>query len=332
MSKKKNIHLTGALGAVLNAGGIETLERKLSSNKNNQSLEKATTLTDKTQNRSTDNSSKLIAIDPKNIIRWEHKDRPENELGDIKQLAQTFREVGQQQPCIVRPYLNDSNKYELIVGERRWKAAQSIGVPLKVLVKNINNKTAALIQAVENEEREGLSDYAKGMSYADKIEKEIFSQKDLVDMLGISKQQVSRLLSFRKIPSRLKDAIGDMRNISARTSEEMVRLCNKDEKYLDVLIEMAGTIQEGKLGSTKLLNEVKKRFERRPNNFIKSNQKVMDKDGRHLFTLRLDNNATPSIHFPKDIVKLFYSESICLEEVKSEIKNCLAKKLTGLKD
>src|ERR1700679_302062 len=44
----------------------------------------------------------LIEVDVKNIIRWKFKDRPQNELGDIQELAETFKSVGQHQPCILR--------------------------------------------------------------------------------------------------------------------------------------------------------------------------------------------------------------------------------------
>ena len=141
------------------------------------------------------NENHIIEIDPTSIIRWEHKDRPNNELDGIDDLASTFKSIGQQQPCIVRP-TKSKGVYELIVGERRWEAAKLSRCKLKILVKDIDNKTAALVQAIENEKRVGLSDFAKGKSYSEKIKLGFISQKDIVEILGISKQQVTRLLSL----------------------------------------------------------------------------------------------------------------------------------------
>lgn len=271
---------------------------------------------------------KIIEINTFNIIRWEHKDRPENELGEIDDLARTFKEVGQQQPCIVR-YSKNKNKYDLIVGERRWYAAKSLGIPLKVIIKDIDDKTAALIQAIENEKRSDLSEYAKGMSYANKIEKGILTQKDLTKILGISKQQVTRLLSYKRIPQKLFDEIQDFRNVSARTAEELARLSLKGDIYVDTLIELAPIIRTGKCGHNRINKEVEKKIEKHNIN-KETKTKVINNDGRHLFTWRLDNNAIPSIHFPKDIIELIKSNVLSLEELTEEFKVCIASKLSKL--
>lgn len=274
-------------------------------------------------------TNSIIDLDPDQIVRWKHKDRPENELGDLTELAQTFKSIGQQQPCIVRPISSDIDKYELIVGERRWRAAQIAGLKLKVIIQDINDKTAALIQAVENEKRNDLSEFAKGMSFAEKIDLGLLNQKDLTEILGISKQQVSRLLSYRKIPKELFSAIGDFQKVSARTAYELVRLSSKGDEYVEILIELADKIRSGKCGHKSINNEINNVLENKKN-IINSNQKVFNVDGRHLFTWRLDNNSTPSIHFPKDIVKLINSDIINIQDLTQEIKECIAKKLAEI--
>ncbi len=281
--------------------------------------------------RQTSTSLTIEEIDVKKIIRWKYKDRPENELGDIKELAETFKSVGQQQPCILRASKEFSGKYELIVGERRWKAAELAGLKLKAVVRDFDDKEAALIQAVENERRQDLSEYAKGMSYADKIEQGLLAQKDLIEILGISKQQVSRLLSFRKIPQPLFDAIEDFRKVSARTAYELARLANKDNTHLHILIEMAEKIRDGKFGQKRIEKELNEKLLKKETP-MPSNRKISGNDGRHLFTWRLDNNATPSIHFPKDIIKLFNVNAIDFDDLTQEIKKCLSKRLGNLNE
>jgi ParB family chromosome partitioning protein len=274
----------------------------------------------------------VLEIDVKKIIRWEYKDRPENELGDIEELANTFKTIGQQQPCILRVAKNFPGQYELIVGERRWRAAQLAKVKLKAIVhQELDDKTAVLIQAVENEKRSDLSEFAKGMSYAEKIEKGLISQKDLIEILGIRKQQVSRLLSYKRIPEALFDAIEDFRNVSARTAEEIARLASKGEHYIDALISLAAKIRTGKCGHNSIANEINNLLEK-DKTALDTNQKVFNTDGRHLFTWRLDNNAIPSIHFPKDIIKLLKGNVITQEELSNDVKACIAKRLAEIKD
>lgn len=273
----------------------------------------------------------IYEIDPYIIRRWSGKDRPENELGNVEDLAKSFRQIGQQVPCIVRSLKDQPEKFELIVGECRWRAAKQAQMPLKVIVCDLDDRMAALIQAVENEKRQDLSEFAKGMSYAKKIEDGILSQKDLIEILGISKQQVSRLLSFRKIPPALFDAIGDFRKVSARTAEELSRLSSKGEAYIEALSTLASRIKEGKFGWNRISKEVEKLIQK-PEGKLASVQKIFSKDGRHLFTWRLDNNATPSIHFPKDVIQLITDGKIDFETITNEFKECIFNRISTLNE
>ena len=274
----------------------------------------------------------ICEVDTSDIIRWKYKDRPENELGNIDELAKTFLDIGQQQPCIVRPLKNNinKNKYELIVGERRWKAAESLNIPLKVIIQELSDRDASLIQAVENENRKDLSEYAKGMSYYNKIEAGILKQKDLIDILGISKQQVSRLLSFGKIHDEVKDEIKSYKKISARTAEEIKRLSLKSEKHRQALLKIKDRIGSGKLGANKLNSEVERIINSDSRLTESSTKKVMSQNGRHLFTWRKDNNHAPSIHFPKDITTLIQDNKIDFEQLTEDLEKMIDKHLKRL--
>jgi ParB family chromosome partitioning protein len=268
----------------------------------------------------------ILELNVADIIRWQYKDRPENENGDISDLAETFKAIGQQQPCIARPSQEHPNKYELIVGERRWRAAEVAGLKLKVIVQNFDDKTAALIQAVENEKRKDISEFAKGMSYAEKIERGFLTQKDLINVLNISKQQVTRLLSYKQIPKALFDEISDFRNVSSKTAYELRRLSSKGEDHLNALIQMADKIREGKYGWNKIGKELDKALSQKIQT-IPTNKRIVDESGRHLFTWRLDNNSNPSIHFPKDIIELINRNTAKFEELTKEFQNGIIKNL-----
>ena len=278
------------------------------------------------------NSSKyeILEINTNDIIRWIHKDRPENELGNISELADTFKSVGQQQPCILRPSKSGEKKYELIVGERRWRAAELAKLPLKAIVKDIDDKKAALIQAIENEQRNDISEFAKGMSFANKIEKGLISQKDITEILGINKQQVTRLLSYSRIPKPLFAAIEDFRKVSSRTAYELVRLANKDEKHLSILIKMADKISDGSYGQKKIEQEIKKSLSNFKNT-LTENKKVIGQSGKHLFTWRIDGNAIPSIHFPREILNLINEKAMNFDEITEILKTYIDQKVKNYK-
>lgn len=288
------------------------------------------TYNQKENTKSEDNffQTRIIEVDPKQIIRWKYKDRPENELGDIEDLADTFKTIGQQQPCILRLSNESHGKYELIVGERRWRAAEMAGLKVKAIVSAIDDKTSALIQAIENEKRNDLSDFAKGISFSDKIERGLITPKDIIEILGINKQQVTRLLSYRKIPKNLFDAIDDFRKVSSRTAYELVRLSGKSEAHLQALINMANKIRTGEYGQKKIERELE-RVTSDSKAILTTNKKIVSHDGRHLFTWRLDGNLVPSIHFPKEILDLMNENTINVDAVTEAIKLCIEQKING---
>ena len=270
------------------------------------------------------NSSDVLEVLPSKIKNWIYHDRPENELGDIESLANEFKEIGQLQPCIVRPYSGDNNQllYELIVGERRWRAAELAGLPLKVLVKNLSDSEAAIIQAAENTNRKDLSDFAKGMSYFKLIDDGIITAKHLSQSLNISKQQISRLLSFSRIPIEIKDAIQDLSKISARTAEQIKQLSNKGDLYILAIIDCADKLRTGTFGYEKLESFVEKSINNSNIN-AKTTDKLYSREGTHLFTLKNTDKPSPSLHFNKDLVSLFEKKKIDLKKVAYKISQVI---------
>ncbi len=197
------------------------------------------------------NKDQIQLVDPNDIYNWHFHDRPENEMGDIDALAKSMKINGQIEPCIVRPLKNsDGKKYQLIVGERRWRAASKLNLMLSVVIRNITDKEASIIQAAENLDRKDLSDYAKGISYAKLIESDLLQQKDLQERFNISKAQANRLMSFSQLSPDVVNAIEDMTNISARLAAEIRSWCNKG--YESEIIKLSHHLKLGKLGPANL--------------------------------------------------------------------------------
>jgi ParB family chromosome partitioning protein len=275
-------------------------------------------------------SGELVTlIDPKKVFKWKFKDRPSNELGDIDSLASEFKSIGQQQPSILRE--TKDGQFELIIGERRWLASKKAGIPLKAIIKKLSDSEAAIIQAAENEGREDLSDYAKGISFSRLIKSGVIKQKDLIDQLNKTKQQISALLSFDKIPEEVIEAIGEMKLISANTAERIKELCNKGEEYKQAIISIAPKLSTGKVGRhslEKLVNNILLKI-----NIKKSgNKKILSSDGRHIFTWRMDNNNLPSIHFPKNINNFILDGEIDMNKLSNKILSIFEQELLALKE
>ena len=201
---------------------------------------------------------RIVLLDCKNIFNWAHNDRPNSELGDLEALAKDLINIGQQQPCIVRPFSSKPNHYELIIGERRWRAAKIAKIKLKVVIKDILDNEAALMQAAENDNRVDLSDYAKSTSFQHLITQKIITKKQLIEKLGKSKQYISCILSYSQIPDEIKHEIADFSKVSAKTAERIKQLARKGEEYRTAIISLANGIRQGNIGPKKLDELIKK--------------------------------------------------------------------------
>lgn len=269
------------------------------------------------------NSNLILSVNPNMIKNWEMHDRPENELGDIEALSKDLEENGQAQPCIVRTSINDPEyTYELIVGERRWRAAKLRKLPLKIIIEEINDQQAAIYQIAENSNRKDLSDYAKGMNYFRLIEAGVISQKELEKTLAKNKIEISRLLSFGNIPSTIWDAIGDATKISSRTASEIRAIIKKSDRHFSAIIQLASRLGTGRLGATSLAKEVEKIISG-DNEVSNTTTEIRTSSGRHLFTWRKDSNSNLSISFPKDI-RGHLDKSLLENAIKHEIENQLS--------
>lgn len=268
------------------------------------------------------NTGVIFSVNPQKIKNWDLHDRPENELGDIEALAEDMSKNGQAQPCIVRRCLNSEDfEYELIVGERRWRAAKLRNLMLKIVIEEIDDQQAAIYQIAENNNRKDLSDYAKGMNYYNLIESGIITQKDLEKALSKNKVEVSRLLSFGKIPKEIWNAIGDTAKISSRTASEIRAIIKKSDLHFSAIIQLAPRLKTGKLGANTLSNEVERIVQ---GEFSHSGgiTEIRTMSGRHIFSWRKDNNDNFSISFPKDI-----REQLDREALKTVMKNEIERQL-----
>ncbi|MBY0580927.1 MAG: ParB/RepB/Spo0J family partition protein [Rickettsiales bacterium] len=255
-----------------------------------QTGEKLETVTDAfktiSNNKINQSFSEILLVSPTNIINWQFHDRPQNELGNIEELAEEFKTIGQQQPCIVRPIKNQSADYEVIVGERRWLAAKKANVKLKVVVLSLSDNDAALIQIAENKNRKDLSDYAKGISFSKLIDAKIITQSELIEKLKISPQKISKLLSYTKIPTDVINKIADMSKVSATTAEKIKQLCSKGKEYIEAVKTLSNEIRHGKIGHIKLEEKVKNIIHHNDN--IDNKRQIFDKNNKLIFTMHLN--------------------------------------------
>lgn len=126
---------------------------------------------------------------------------------DLADLAQSIREHGLVQPVVVRPTAQ-AGRYEIIAGERRWRAAQRAGVnEIPVIVRDVNDRTALELAIIENVQRTDLNAIEEALGYQQLIDDHSYTQADLGQVIGKSRSHVANTLRLLKLPDVVRDML-----------------------------------------------------------------------------------------------------------------------------
>jgi ParB family chromosome partitioning protein len=120
----------------------------------------------------------------------------------IEELAASIREKGILQPMVVR---QQGEHYELITGERRWRAAQKAGLrEVPVVIQDVSDDTALEMALIENIQREDLNAVEEAEAYHSLLEKFDLSQEELARRVGKDRSTIANALRLLKLPDELK--------------------------------------------------------------------------------------------------------------------------------
>jgi len=124
----------------------------------------------------------------------------------LEELAASIRERGLVQPLVVRP--SSENSYEIVAGERRWRAAQLANLhEVPVVVRTLTDQEAVEIAIIENVQREDLNAIEEGEGYKLLIEGHDYTQDELARIIGKSRSHLANTLRLLKLPEAVQDLV-----------------------------------------------------------------------------------------------------------------------------
>jgi ParB family transcriptional regulator, chromosome partitioning protein len=125
----------------------------------------------------------------------------------LEELTNSIREKGVMSPLLVRP-TDDPHIFELIAGERRWRAAQKAGLhDVPVIVREVDDKEALELAIIENVQRADLNPLEEAMGYGQLIEQFAYTQQDLAQVIGKSRSHVANTLRLLKLPEDVRGMV-----------------------------------------------------------------------------------------------------------------------------
>jgi ParB family chromosome partitioning protein len=155
--------------------------------------------------------------------------QPRRLLADdaIEELAQSIREKGILQPLVVR---KSGEGYEIIVGERRWRAAQRAGLTkVPILIREATDQEVIELALIENLQREDLNPLEEAEAYQRLIAEFAYTQEVLAQRIGKDRSSVANTLRLLKLPGEVKDAL-ERNKISMGHARALLALRNEVEQ------------------------------------------------------------------------------------------------------
>lgn len=192
-------------------------------------------LGDKTSNEKVEESyhpDEVVQIPIKDIIPNRFQPRSIFDEEKIQELAQTIHTHGMIQPIIVRKY--DDDKFEIIAGERRWRAVTSLGwETISAIVREMTDTETASVALIENLQREELTVIEEAYAYSKLLEMHSLTQEALAQRLGKNQSTIANKLRLLKLPEEVQEALLN-RSITERHARALIKL-KDSEKQIEVL-------------------------------------------------------------------------------------------------
>lgn len=174
-----------------------------------------------------------------------NKNQPRKVFNDesLKELSISIKEYGILNPILVR---QSNDKYEIIAGERRFRAAKLAGLTeVPVRVKNIDDSQLAELALIENLQRENISPIEEAKAYEEILKLTSKTEQQLSEMIGKSQSFISNKLRLLKLPNNIQQALSQ-RRISERHARSLMTIEDKDRQteLLNKIVNERLTVKE----------------------------------------------------------------------------------------
>ena len=126
----------------------------------------------------------------------------------INELAESIKSKGLVQPILLRPSTANEGEYEIIAGERRWRAAQVAQLhEIQAIVRNLNDAESLEIAIIENVQRSDLSPIEEASGYKKLMESYNHTQEKLSEIVGKSRSHIANIIRLLSLPQSIQDMI-----------------------------------------------------------------------------------------------------------------------------
>jgi len=148
---------------------------------------------------------------------------------DLEDLSNSISEHGVVQPILVRPVSGQVDAWEIIAGERRWRASQRAGIhEVPIVVRDVDDRQALELAIIENVQRADLNPVEEALGYQQLIDDHSYKQADLGKVIGKSRSHVANTLRLLKLPDNVRGLVS-VGALSSGHARALITLDNPTE-------------------------------------------------------------------------------------------------------
>ena len=260
-------------------------------------------------NSNNKNKSSTNKIDISKIYPNKKQPRKNFEEKEIKELAESIKNQGLIQPIVVRN--TSGSMYEIIAGERRWRACQLAGLhSVNCVVMSVDDKNIYELALIENIQRENLNVVEEAKAYKNLIELNGIKNEELSKKIGKSSSHISNLIRILDLDGEIHQMIIDGK-ISMGHARALIGVPNAVEKAKEIY-EKKLSVRDVEKSTSKYKQTRKKQSEKDPN-IIDLEKELSDKIGLKT-EIEFNNNGSSGS------LKLYYSDLNQLDEIMKRLK------------
>jgi len=194
-----------------------------------------------------DNLEPVSELELIRIIPNKYQPRQFFEDTALNELADSIKEHGVIQPIIVR-HINDG-AYELVAGERRWRAAQIAGLSkIPVVIKELSNEKSLEIALIENLQRENLNPVESAQGYRRLTEEFGLTQEDVAVRVGKERSTVTNYLRLLTLPDKIQEYLSHS-VITTGHAKAILSFTNRNDqlRFAEYIVKKGASVRETEL-------------------------------------------------------------------------------------
>jgi ParB family chromosome partitioning protein len=178
-------------------------------------------------------------------------DQPRRHFKDsaLNELAESIREHGIIQPILVRPYKGSDEMFEIIAGERRWRASQLAQLhEVPVIIRDMDDATTYQVALIENLQREDLTPIEEANGYKNLIEGYGHTQESVAEIVGKSRSHIANMVRLLTLPASVQNLVNEGK-LSAGHARAVAGLSNAGELAREIVAKGMSVRQAEKLAA-----------------------------------------------------------------------------------